>query len=281
MQVPPEHYLLNLAVATSPRQAAIWIVKQFGNRLMSFTSNIGGGCIFFWTILKTASKPPYRRNLLFQQLEFIGNQSLGIIILTGFFTGAVFGLQIGGIFQIFRAEGLMGAATGKALTRELAPLMTAFLLTGRVGSAMTAEISTMKVNEQVDAMEAMGVDPLSYLVVPSFLAAMIITPFLCAVFIFIGVVGAYLIGVGVFNIDVGVFMEKLKWIVKPRDIFSGLQKSFVFAAIYSTLACRFGLRASGGAKGVGIATTNAVVSTLLIVLIFDVFITYLQIRFNG
>jgi len=242
--------------------------------------DVGSGGIFFWTVVKTSAKPPFRRTLLFQQLEFIGNQSLGIILLTGFFTGAVFALQIGGIFQIFRAEGLMGAATGKALTRELAPLMTAFLLTGRAGSAMTAEISTMKVNEQVDAMEAMAVDPVSYLVVPRFLAALLITPFLCGVFIFIGVIGAYLVGVGIFNIDVGVFMEKIKWIVKPGDISSGLQKALIFAAIYSTMACRYGLRASGGAKGVGIATTDSVVRTLLVVLLFDVVITYLQIRFE-
>lgn len=258
-----------------------WIAQEIGRRLLRYLNDLGATCVFFWTVLRTAFSRPFRRNLLFQQLEFIGNQSLVIIILTGFFTGAVFGLQIGGIFQIFRAEGLMGAATGKALTRELAPLMTAFLLTGRVGSAMTAEISTMRVNEQVDAMEAMAVDPISYLVVPRFLAAIIITPFLCGVFIFIGVIGAYITGVALFDIDVGVFLEKLKWIVKPRDIWSGLEKAFIFAAIYSVLACRAGLRASGGAKGVGVATTNSVVMTLLVVLCFDVVITYLQIRFNG
>ncbi len=225
-----------------------------------------------WTV-----KPPMRLHLIFQQLEFVGNQSLNIILVSGFAVGAVFGLQIGGIFQVFRAESLMGAATGKALCQELAPLVTAILLTGRAGSAMTAEIATMKVNEQVDAMEAMAVDPVSYLVVPRVVASMLIAPLLCAVFIFVGVLGAYVAGVLLFNVDQGLFVEKLTSFVRPRDITRGLVKSFAFATIMGMLACRYGLRASGGAKGVGIATTNSVVVTLLSILGLDVIITYFQI----
>ena len=119
----------------------------------------GAFVIFMKDAVVEALKPPFRWRQLLQQLEFIGNGSLNIILLTGFFTGAVFGLQIGGIFKVFNAEGLTGGATGIALATELAPLITGFLLTGRAGSAMTAEISTMVVNEQVDALEAMGVSP--------------------------------------------------------------------------------------------------------------------------
>jgi len=252
-------------------------VTWIGRQVVIFARDIGSFCLFFRDVLVQAAKPPVRFPQIFQQLEFIGNQSLNIILLTGFFTGAVFGLQIGGIFQIFKAEGLMGAATGKALTRELAPLMTAFLLSGRAGSAMTAEISTMKVSEQLDAMEAMAVDPIHYLVVPRFIAALLIIPLLCAVFIFVGIIGAFVTGVGLFDVDVGVFVEKIKWLVTPEDIWSGLEKAFVFAGIIATIACRYGLKASGGAKGVGAATTNSVVVTLLTVLLFDVVITYLQI----
>jgi phospholipid/cholesterol/gamma-HCH transport system permease protein len=143
---------------------------------------------------------------------------------------------------------------------------------------MTAEISTMRVNEQVDAMEAMAVDPIHYLVVPRMIAAMIIIPLLCAIFIFIGTFGAFVTGVAIFDVDVGIFIDRIKWMVEARDIFNGLEKAFVFSIIIASIACRHGLNASGGAKGVGRATTNSVVMTLLVILLCDVFITYVQLR---
>ena len=253
-------------------------VSQLGGLVTARLSEFGRFWIYLGEIVRQATRPPVRWDLIFQQLEFIGNQSLNIILLTGFFTGAVFALQIGGIFQIFKAESIMGAATGKALTREMAPLMTAFLLTGRAGSSMTAEISTMRVNEQVDAMEAMAVDPIHYLVVPRVIAAIFSIPLLCAIFIFIGIFGAFVTGVAVFDVDVGIFIDRIKWMVEPSDIFNGLEKALAFSVIISSIACRYGLNASGGAKGVGRATTMSVVVTLLVVLLSDVFITYVQLR---
>ena len=122
---------------------------------------LGTFLIFLQQALVEVCRRPLRLDRIFIQLEFIGNKSLPIILITGFFVGAVFGLQVGSIFNIFSAESLTGSATGLALTRELAPLITAFLIAGRVGSAITAELAAMKVNEQIDAMEAMGVNPLS------------------------------------------------------------------------------------------------------------------------
>ncbi|MEZ4743021.1 MAG: ABC transporter permease [Bdellovibrionota bacterium] len=252
-------------------------IEYLGGSVVRTTESFGSFAIFLAESLKQVFKRPFRRQLFFQHLEFIGNQSLGIILLTGFFTGAVFGLQLGGIFRIFQAEGMMGGATGKALARELAPLMTGFLLSGRAGSAMTAEIATMKVNEQVDAMEAMAVDPISYLVVPRILAFTAMLPFLCSVFIFIGVLGAFFSGVFIFDVDQGIFVEKIVWLVQPRDIIAGLEKTFVFAIIIASISCRYGLEASGGAKGVGVATTMSVVVTLLSLLGTDFIITYFQI----
>ncbi|MCX6119966.1 MAG: ABC transporter permease [Proteobacteria bacterium] len=253
-------------------------INFIGKRSIEFFSDIGAFMVYLQDIGKQAIKAPVRWDQIFLHLEFIGNQSLNIIMLTGFFTGAVFGLQIGGIFQIFRAESIMGAATAKALTREMAPLMTAFLLAGRAGSAMTAEIATMKVNEQVDAMEAMAVDPIHYLVVPRVIASLIMIPLLCGIFIFVGLIGSFVTGIALFDVDVGIFIDRVKWLVEPNDILKGLQKAFIFSMIISTMACRYGLRASGGAKGVGQATTNSVVMTLLVVLICDVIITYIQLR---
>ena len=252
-------------------------IENIGKKVLKIWREVSLFARFLGEIVRQAIRGPMRRELIFQHLEFIGNQSLNIILMTSFFTGAVFGLQIGGIFQIFKAEGLMGAATGKALARELSPMMTAFLLTGRAGSAITAEIATMKVNEQVDAMEAMAVDPISYLVVPRVIAATIILPFLTGIFSFIGVVGAFITGVILFDIDEGVFIEKMTWFVGTKDIWSGLVKSVVFANVIVAMACHYGLRASGGAKGVGVATTDSVVMTLLALLSVDFLITYLQI----
>lgn len=250
---------------------------MFGRWILGFQKEVKSFFLFLKEVLHWTFRKPFRVNLLFQQLEFVGNQSLNILMISGLAVGAVFGLQIGAVFQVFRAESLMGAATAKALCQELAPLITAILLTGRAGSAMTAEISTMKVNEQVDAMEAMAVDPVSYLVVPRFLAAIIIIPMLCAVFIFIGVIGAYIAGVVLFNVDQGLFVEKLTAFVTTKDMWRGLIKSFAFSGIMAVITCKYGLNAKGGAKGVGIATTNSVVVTLLVVLFVDVVITYFQI----
>ena len=252
-------------------------VEAVGRQVIAFWRDFSSFLEFLTDVVRWACRRPFRVQLLFQQLEFVGNQSLNIVLISGFAVGAVFGLQIGAIFQVFRAESLMGAATAKALCQELAPLVTAILLTGRAGSAMTAEIATMKVNEQVDAMEAMAVDPISYLVVPRVLASMLIVPLLCGVFIFVGVLGAYAAGVFLFGVDEGMFIDKMAHFVLPKDMVRGLVKSFVFSIIMGAVACRYGLKASGGAKGVGIATTNSVVVTLLAILFVDVVITYFQI----
>lgn len=221
---------------------------------------------------------PFRGREILQQLEIIGNESAPIILLTGFFTGAVFGLQIGGIFLIFRAESLMGGATAIALATELAPLVAAFLLIGRVGAAMTAEISTMVVQEQVLALEAMGVHPIHYLVVPRVVASMVMMPLLCGIFMAVGVFGALLIGLFLYDVDQGVFFERVTAMVVGHDIVAGLRKMLVFSFFISAICCRRGLSASGGAKGVGLATTTAVVTSLLMVLCIDFLISYFQIR---
>jgi len=163
----------------------------------------------------------------------------------------------------------------------LAPMLTGFLLAGRAGAAMTAEISTMKVNEQIDAMEAMGVEPVNYIVVPRLIAMVIMAPILSGIFVFIGVFGAYVVGVALFHVDVAAFFSKIIEIVSTGDIWSGMQKAVVFGALIALIACRYGLRASGGAKGVGRATTNSVVITLLVLLAFDFAITYLQVVTAG
>ncbi len=254
-------------------------IAQFGGRVLGIFGNLHEFASYVRQTLVQAMRPPFRRGLIIQHMEFIGNQSLTIVTLSAFFVGAVFALQIGEVFKIFRAEGIMGAATGKALARELAPMMTSFLLAGRAGAAMTAEIATMRVNEQVDAMEAMAVEPVHYLVVPRLYAILLMAPILSGIFVFIGVLGAFFIGVFIFDVDQGAFFNKINDLVTVEDVWSGFQKAFIFGGLIALVACWYGLTARGGAKGVGRATTNSVVMTLLVLLICDFIMTYLQIRF--
>ncbi len=228
-------------------------------------------------VLQQSVRPPFRARLIIQQMEFIGNQSLSIVLICGFFIGAAVSLQVGTIFVIFGAEGMLGAANGKALSRELSPLITGFLLAGRAGAAITAELASMKVNEQIDAMEAMAVEPINYLVVPRVIAGIIMLPILVGIFNLIGQIASVLVGIFIFNIDQGAFFEKMINVVGIDDIWSGLQKAFVFGGIITLLSSKFGLEASGGAKGVGQATTSAVVTILLVLLLVDFMITYVQI----
>jgi phospholipid/cholesterol/gamma-HCH transport system permease protein len=229
--------------------------------------------VLFWLM-----RPPFRIQLIFKQFEFVGNKSLSIVTLSSLFTGAVLGLQIGKIFGIFKAEGLMGAATGKALALELAPVMCGFIVTGRAGAAMAAEIATMRVNEQLDAMEAMGVSPISYLIVPRVVASTLMLPLLTAIFLALGILGCYILGLIMFRVDTSVFIAQLQWLVWVSDIQKGMTKSLCFGFILSTIACYKGFYARGGAKGVGEATTQAVVTSLLSILIFDFFISLVQMR---
>ena len=253
-------------------------ISSLKNLALKRIHGAGEFTIYLFEIFEQMLRLPFRRQMVLSQIEFVGNQSAFIILLTGFATGAVFGLQIGGVFTVFNAEGIIGGATGIALATELAPLVTGFLLAGRVGSAMTAEIATMKVNEQIDAMEAMGVNPIHYLVVPRILASILIMPFLCGLFMFIGVIGVYVIGISVFNVDTGVFYEKLVGLVTSHDIVKGLRKMFFFSFVISAVSCKTGLSASKGAEGVGLATTDAVVRSLIFILLLDFIVSFVEVR---
>ena len=249
-----------------------------GDVLIKLLAGLGRFLLFFKEVFVWFFKPPFRLSLLIKQLEFVGNKSATIILISAFFVGGVLGLQLGVIFRLFSAEGLMGAATGKSLALELGPVMCGFIVIGRAGAAMAAEIATMRVNEQIDAMEAMGVNPISYLVIPRVLASTIMMPILAAIFLFVGVIGCYAVAVIFYKVDTMTFMQQLKWIVYWSDVVKGLIKATAFGFIFSTIACYKGFKAKGGAKGVGEATTSAVVASLLSILVGDFFITIFQIR---
>ncbi len=235
----------------------------------------GSMVTFIGNMLLRTVRPRMSFSLFIKQCEFVGNQSILVMILSGMMIGAVFGLQFGEIFRIFGAEGMIGAAAGYALSKELAPVIGSFLVTARSGSSMAAEIATMRVNEQIDAMRVMAVNPYNYLVAPRIWASVAMMPLLTMIFIISGVFCSFVIGVVIYDVDLAVFFDKIQWIVKPRHLWEGGKKAMIFGLIFSSVGCYKGFFARGGAKGVGRATTEAVVISLVTILIVDFFISYL------
>ncbi len=253
------------------------VFSLFGHIIIRRLEGIGRYLLLLRNILGAFGKRPYRFKILIEQLEFFGNKSFFIIFLSGSFTGAVFGMQLGMIFGMFRAEGLTGAAVAISLARELSPVLTGLLVAGRAGSSIATEIGSMRVREQIDALEVMAIDPINYLVIPRVVAAIIMLPLLTGLFSFVGVYGAYIVGKFLVHIDQAVFIDKLQWLLSISDITKGLFKACVFGFLISTIGCFHGLGASGGSVGVGIATTKTVVHCSIAIFIADFIITYFQV----
>ncbi|MCY4443979.1 MAG: ABC transporter permease [Proteobacteria bacterium] len=238
---------------------------------------IGEVLIFVVEICRQIISPPFRLRSILYQVDFIGSQSFFVTVVAAFFTGAVFGLQIGHIFSMFRSQSLIGAITCDALTRELSPLITGFLMAGRVGSSMTAEVAAMKFTEQIDALKVMAVSPMSYLVVPRVVGSLIAIPALNIVFLLLGSVGAFMASKYFFYVDYGTFIHHTLHIVTMADLVLGFWKSVVFAAVISITSCYFGMKAQKGKGGISVSTTQSVVTALLLILILDALITFMDI----
>lgn len=257
-------------------------LTNFIGGLVGTTINVLGNYILF--IAQSSVRifhPPINVRLLLAQVEFVGSRSFVIAVMAGVMIGGIFGFQLGEIFGIFGAQSLIGASTGFALARELAPIVGAFLVTARAGSAMAAEIASMKVNEQIDSMRVMSVDPFSYLMAPRILGSVVAMPIIAVLMVFAGVVTSFVVGVSFYSIDVADFFAKLEWIVDTEDLFMGMQKAALFGFVFSSIGCFEGYRARGGAKGVGRATTQAVVTSYVAILVLDFFITYIQFKFQS
>ena len=231
------------------------------------TASLAGQTLY-WGI-----RPPYRGRLVIEAMEFIGVQSLFLVGLTALFIGLVFGLQLVDGFRQFGAENQTGGVVGMALARELAPVFTALMISSRAGSAISTELGSMRVSDQIDALTSMAVNPVQYLVVPRVIAGTLMGPALTIVFGGVGMVGAYLVCVGMLGLDPGIFLDKVSWFVDARDIAQGLFKALVFGIVISLIACRQGFHAEGGAAGVGRATNRAVVQGAVAILAFDYLIT--------
>lgn len=225
---------------------------------------------FLWTFRR-----PFRVWVILRQLEFVGVQSLFLVSLVAIFTGMVFAVQTVYGFRRFGAENLMGGVVALSLSRELAPVLSAIMVAARAGSGMAAELGNMRATEQIDALETMAVSPVQYLVVPRILAGLVMVPVLALWFFAVGLAGAYIVGVVWLSLDPGIFVDRILSMMEKADLVQGLVKAVVFGYAVSLISCRHGFYATGGAEGVGRATTRAVVSSVVAVFLLDYVITTL------
>jgi phospholipid/cholesterol/gamma-HCH transport system permease protein len=219
----------------------------------------------------------HRRNTL-EQLAIVGPDSFFIALLTAIFVGAVFTIQVAREFINFGAGNLVGGVLALALTRELTPVLTAVVLAGRVGSAFAAEIGTMKVTEQIDALLMLKTDPIDYLVIPRLLACLIMLPILTLLSLVTGMSGGLLIATRIYNLSDTVFLDSARNFLDMWDIGSALIKACCFGILIAIIGCSWGLTTTGGAKGVGQSTTTAVVTALLVIFVSNFFLSWLMFQ---
>ncbi|BAY31986.1 hypothetical protein NIES2107_38720 [Nostoc carneum NIES-2107] len=211
----------------------------------------------------------------------VGPDSLFIALLTAIFVGAVFTIQVAREFINFGAGNLVGGVLAVALTRELSPVLTAVILAGRVGSAFAAEIGTMRVTEQIDALLMLRTDPIDYLVIPRVLACCIMLPILTLLSLVTGLLGGMLIATNLYSIADTVFLDSARNLLGLWDILSAMIKAFCFGILIAVIGCSWGLTTTGGAKGVGQSTTTAVVTALLIIFVSNFFLSWLMFQGPG
>ncbi|MBI5795237.1 MAG: ABC transporter permease, partial [Planctomycetes bacterium] len=217
--------------------------------------------------------PPYLLRRIVKQINFIGVKTTLVIILTGSFTGMVLALQTYYALVKFGAETSLGPVVALSLIRELGPVLSALMVIGRAGSALTAEIGIMRISEQIDALDAMALNPYKYLVIPNLLAGIISLPLLNAIFVVVGVWGGYAVGVGLTGVSSGTYFGGIRDFVSAKDILEGLYKSLSFGMLITWISCYKGYYTGYGAEGVSKATTQAVVLSSVTILIWDYFMT--------
>ena len=238
--------------------------------------------ILAWNALRFIFARPFYGGDLVQQMDAIGVQSLGIVLLTGFFTGMVLALQSAVQLQTFGASMYMGRLVSASMIRELGPVLAGLMVAGRVGSGIAAQLGSMKVTEQIDALNTLGTDPIKKLVTPRVLASLIMLPTLTIINDFVGIVGGNLIAQFYLDVPTSLYWRTVWEQIAsdgfvfrfvPNDFVQGLTKPFVFGGVIAITACYFGLSTSGGTEGVGVSTTRTVVTSSILILVLDYFLT--------
>jgi len=231
--------------------------------------------MFSGTAVSHCVRPPFYLRSVGRQMVEIGYYSLPVVGLTAIFSGMVLALQSYTGFARFSAEGAIANVVVVAITRELGPVLAGLMVAGRIGAAMAAEIGTMRVTEQIDALTTLSTNPMKYMVAPRLIAGVAMLPLLVFVADIIGVFGGYLVSVYKLGFNASNYLQSTWDFVKPEDVISGLVKAAVFGFIITLMGCYHGYNSKGGAQGVGAATTNAVVSASILILSFDYILTEL------
>ena len=248
-------------------------LRALGRPLVKFLSSLGDFTIFVTKALYNCFVPPFYFKLFFKQVLDIGFYSLPVVGLTSLFAGMVIALQTYSGFTGFKAEGVIASVVLISVTRELAPVLSGLMVAGRIGAAMAAEIGTMRVTEQIDALVTLSTNPFKYLVAPRLWAGIIVLPILVFIGDIIGIFGGYVVGVHKLGFNAANYITATFQDLQLIGIISGLVKAGVFGFIISMMGCYNGYKSKGGAQGVGTATTNAVVSSSILILIFNYLIT--------
>ena len=251
------------------------LLAPIGAIFLDFLTTIGRLAIFTGTSVSHCVRPPFFPRLLLRQFVEIGYYSLPVVGLTMIFTGMVLALQSYTGFSRFNAEGAIANVVVLSITRELAPVLAGLMVAGRIGAAMAAEIGTMSVTEQIDALRTLSTNPYKYLVAPRLIAGLLMLPILVLIGDIIGVFGGYLISVHKLGFNPSVYIRNTWDFVEPLDVISGLVKASVFGFLVALMGCYHGYNSRGGAQGVGAATTNAVVSASVLILGCNYLITEL------
>ncbi|MDH5718281.1 MAG: ABC transporter permease [Spirochaetia bacterium] len=253
------------------------IFQKTGEGFLNLLEEIGSFSIFVFETLKLIFARPFDIKALIFQMHQIGVKSIPVGVISSFFVGMVMALQLGGPMeeQIQGITTYMGGGISMAMVRELAPVLTAVLLAGRVGSSIAAEVGTMKVTEQIDALSTLATNPVQYLSVPRFLAAIISLPLVATMAILVGVFGGAIISYVSLDIPLGTYFESARNMLRAKDLISGVGKTIFFGAEIALISCFTGFRAKGGAQGVGQAAIQAVVFSFMAIIVSDYFITYI------
>ncbi len=249
-----------------------WL-QAFGAGVEAFLAHLGLYASFLGRTIKRMGSRPWYGSLILQQAEMVGVQSLPVVLLTALFTGMVLALQSYIAFHRFGAESMVAVVVSLSMLRELGPVLVGLMVSGRVGASFAAELGTMRVSEQIDALWTLSTDPVRYLILPRLLAATLMLPLLVIVADMIGITGGYVISVLMLHQNPSVYIDKTTLYLQLNDFYSGIIKAGFFGMLIGLIGCTEGFHCRGGAAGVGRATTRAVVIASMSILVSDYFLT--------
>ncbi|HJM69231.1 MAG TPA: ABC transporter permease [Candidatus Babeliales bacterium] len=250
----------------------IQIINCIGQTSLNLCGSIGTFILFFVQTVRTLTSTKLRVTKLFEQMDRIGVNSLIITVITGIFAGAVLAVQSYKGFKQFGGEEFLGPVVALSMAREIGPVLTGFMVTARAGSAITAELGTMEITEQIDALKTLSINVFQYLIIPRVLAATIILPFLTLFSILFGILGGYVVSIKVLGLTTEQYTSGIKEMVEVYDVVGGMIKGSIFGLIMATVGCYKGYTTSGGARGVGMSTTQSVVLSSILIVIANYFL---------